>query len=243
MLFADEPLLEVTGPLIEAQLLETAVINFCHLQTVQASKAARVGARGRRPPARRVRPPAQSRHRRRHEGRAGRATWPGSTPPATCSPAATYGAAALGHDGPLVRHGVPARAGRVSRLRPRLSRQRGAAARHLRSRWRPRHGTRSRWRGSWRQRGTGWPACGSTAATSARSAGEVRQILDAGGFRRRADHRERRTRRARHRRAAGRGRADRRVRHRHRGSTCRPTRRRSTWSTSWCGWTAGTCSS
>jgi nicotinate phosphoribosyltransferase len=50
VLFADEPLLEVTAPIIEAQLLETAVINFCHLQTVQASKAARaVLAAGGRP--------------------------------------------------------------------------------------------------------------------------------------------------------------------------------------------------
>jgi nicotinate phosphoribosyltransferase len=48
--FADEPLLEITAPIIEAQLLETAVINFCHLQTVQASKAARaVLAAGGRP--------------------------------------------------------------------------------------------------------------------------------------------------------------------------------------------------
>ena len=41
VVFADEPLLEVTGPLIETQIVETAVIHFCHLQTVQASKAAR----------------------------------------------------------------------------------------------------------------------------------------------------------------------------------------------------------
>jgi nicotinate phosphoribosyltransferase len=49
VLFADEPLLEITGPIIEAQIVETAVINFCHLQTVQASKAARsvLAARGR----------------------------------------------------------------------------------------------------------------------------------------------------------------------------------------------------
>jgi len=49
VLFADEPLLEITGPMIEAQVVETAVINFCHLQTVQASKAARsvLAARGR----------------------------------------------------------------------------------------------------------------------------------------------------------------------------------------------------
>jgi nicotinate phosphoribosyltransferase len=49
VVFPDEPLLEVTAPLIEAQLVETAVMNICHLQTVLASKAARVvlAARGR----------------------------------------------------------------------------------------------------------------------------------------------------------------------------------------------------
>jgi nicotinate phosphoribosyltransferase len=47
--FADEPLIEVTGPIIEAQLVETAVMNICHLQTILASKAARTvrAARGR----------------------------------------------------------------------------------------------------------------------------------------------------------------------------------------------------
>ena len=39
--FADEPVVEVTAPIIEAQLVETAVINFIHLQTVLASKAVR----------------------------------------------------------------------------------------------------------------------------------------------------------------------------------------------------------
>ncbi len=49
VLFADEPLLEITAPIIEAQLVETAVINFCHFQTVLASKAVRsvIAARGR----------------------------------------------------------------------------------------------------------------------------------------------------------------------------------------------------
>ncbi|HET9040319.1 MAG TPA: nicotinate phosphoribosyltransferase [Gemmatimonadales bacterium] len=41
VLFAEEPLLEITAPVIEAQLLETAVMNICHLQTLLASKAAR----------------------------------------------------------------------------------------------------------------------------------------------------------------------------------------------------------
>jgi nicotinate phosphoribosyltransferase len=39
--FADEPVLEVTAPIVEAQLVETAVINLCHYQTLVASKAAR----------------------------------------------------------------------------------------------------------------------------------------------------------------------------------------------------------
>ena len=49
VVFPDEPILEVTGPVIEAQLLETALLNICHLQSVIASKAARVtiAARGR----------------------------------------------------------------------------------------------------------------------------------------------------------------------------------------------------
>jgi len=49
VLFPDEPLLEVTAPMIEAQLAETAIMNTCHLQTVLASKAARVvlAARGK----------------------------------------------------------------------------------------------------------------------------------------------------------------------------------------------------
>jgi nicotinate phosphoribosyltransferase len=50
VVFADEPLLEVTAPMIEAQLVETAVLNCCHHQTVVASKAVRsVLAAGGRP--------------------------------------------------------------------------------------------------------------------------------------------------------------------------------------------------
>ncbi|HYO57433.1 nicotinate phosphoribosyltransferase [Archangium sp.] len=47
--FAEEPLLEVVAPLPEAQLVETYLINQVHLQTLAASKAARVveAARGR----------------------------------------------------------------------------------------------------------------------------------------------------------------------------------------------------
>jgi nicotinate phosphoribosyltransferase len=41
VVFADEPLLEVTAPIVEAQLVETAVMNACHVQTVIVSKAVR----------------------------------------------------------------------------------------------------------------------------------------------------------------------------------------------------------
>lgn len=49
VLFGEEPLLEVEAPLPEAQLAETFLMNQLHLQTVVASKAARVviAARGR----------------------------------------------------------------------------------------------------------------------------------------------------------------------------------------------------
>jgi nicotinate phosphoribosyltransferase len=40
--FAGEPILRVTAPIIEAQLLETVIMNLVHLQTLIASKAARV---------------------------------------------------------------------------------------------------------------------------------------------------------------------------------------------------------
>ncbi len=40
--FADEPILRVTAPLPQAQLLETRIINLLHFQTLIASKAARM---------------------------------------------------------------------------------------------------------------------------------------------------------------------------------------------------------
>jgi len=40
--FADEPILRITAPILEAQLVETRVINLLHYQTLVASKAARV---------------------------------------------------------------------------------------------------------------------------------------------------------------------------------------------------------
>ncbi|HTW37780.1 MAG TPA: nicotinate phosphoribosyltransferase [Steroidobacteraceae bacterium] len=48
--FAEEPLLRVTAPILEAQLLESRILNIVHFQTLIASKAARcvIAARGRR---------------------------------------------------------------------------------------------------------------------------------------------------------------------------------------------------
>src|SRR6476646_8811053 len=42
VVFGEEPLVEVTAPLIEAQLLETLLLNLIGTATMQASKAARV---------------------------------------------------------------------------------------------------------------------------------------------------------------------------------------------------------
>jgi nicotinate phosphoribosyltransferase len=49
VVFQNEPLLEITAPIIEAQLVETAVLNLVHFQTLLASKAVRcvLAARGR----------------------------------------------------------------------------------------------------------------------------------------------------------------------------------------------------
>jgi nicotinate phosphoribosyltransferase len=49
VVFGEEPLIEVTAPLIEAQIVETYLINVLHLHTLLASKAARCvdAARGR----------------------------------------------------------------------------------------------------------------------------------------------------------------------------------------------------
>src|ERR1019366_8638238 len=39
--FADEPVLRITAPILEAQLIESRIMNLAHFQTVIASKAVR----------------------------------------------------------------------------------------------------------------------------------------------------------------------------------------------------------
>jgi hypothetical protein len=82
--FPPEPLLELIAPLLEAQLVESLVVNNVHFQSLIASKAARCVdvTEGRRL--------VEFGLRRAHDGEAGlkparRATWRDSTRPATCS--------------------------------------------------------------------------------------------------------------------------------------------------------------
>jgi len=42
LVFAEEPLLQVTGPVLEAQIVETYLLSVVHFETLVASKAARV---------------------------------------------------------------------------------------------------------------------------------------------------------------------------------------------------------
>src|SRR6202045_4113734 len=46
--FADEPILRITAPLPEAQLIETRLINILHFQSLVASKAARIDRKSTR---------------------------------------------------------------------------------------------------------------------------------------------------------------------------------------------------
>ena len=46
MFFANEPILRISAPLREAQLVESRVMNLIHYETLVASKAARSAAGG-----------------------------------------------------------------------------------------------------------------------------------------------------------------------------------------------------
>ena len=76
------------APLIEAQLLETAVHQLLPRADRAREQGGALGAGGRGPRAGGVRAAAEPRHRRRHEGGARRVPRRVSIRPATCSPAA-----------------------------------------------------------------------------------------------------------------------------------------------------------
>ena len=67
--FKDEPVLEVTAPIIQAQIIETFIINQIHLQTLIATKAARCVHAARRPASGRLCAAPHPWHRCRHESR------------------------------------------------------------------------------------------------------------------------------------------------------------------------------
>ena len=194
--FPPAPLLRVTAPLPEAQLVETALLSTVMFQTGVASKAARVvdaaqgrsviefGARrahgvdaaalrGARRVHRRLRGDLERRGRRalRHP--------------------------ALGHDGALVGHGLRVRARGVRALHRVVRRSRPCCC--------STPTTRSRPRASSCERGFRPSAVRLDSGDLAALSREVRAILDAGGLQATKILGERRPRRTAHRRA-GRGR-------------------------------------
>ena len=70
--FTDEPVMEVTAPVIEGQIVETRLVNLINLHCIMATKAARVAGRGAGPGGRGLLGTPNAGHRggrRRGEGR------------------------------------------------------------------------------------------------------------------------------------------------------------------------------
>ena len=114
--FADEPILRVTAPLPEAQLVETRLINILHFQTLIAAKAARMVLAA---PGKLL---VDFGLRRAHGAEAGllaaRASYiAGFAGTATCWPR-RYSASRFRHDGALLHPGARRRERRPSRTSP-----------------------------------------------------------------------------------------------------------------------------
>jgi nicotinate phosphoribosyltransferase len=138
---ADEPVVEVTGPVIEAQLVETYLMNQINLQTTLATKAARVmhASQGRQMVefvARR----AQGTDAANKLARVCCLT--GFAGTSNMQASALYGMPPRGHDDPLVHHEFSLRARGFRGLRRFLSGHDDLACRHLRHH--PRHAQRHR---------------------------------------------------------------------------------------------------
>ena len=65
--FPNEPLVRITAPIIEAQMVETFILNTVNLQTTIATKASRVSPRSKRQIRNRIWLTSRTGHRRRHE--------------------------------------------------------------------------------------------------------------------------------------------------------------------------------
>jgi hypothetical protein len=127
----DEPLLEVTAPIAEAQLIETYLLNQITFQTAIATKARPLPpSSGRHHRVGRLRAPPYPRRRRRHGGRPpqrhgglrGDEQRRGRPPPRP---------AGGGHDGAQLHRGVPDRGRGVPGLRPGPPGEPDLSRRHL----------------------------------------------------------------------------------------------------------------
>ena len=179
-MFAGEPLVRVTAPLVEAQLVETWLLNRIASQTMLASKAARVAlACGDRSF---VDFSARRDHGVDAAMAAARAAWicgaaghlAGGRRPPLRHPAQR-------HDGALVRHVLRRRARRLPGLRPHASPTPWCCSSTPTTRSRAPGGP-PRWPTSWRPRASPSPGCASTRATWPTCRVRVRAVLDDAGL-------------------------------------------------------------
>ena len=84
VVFPHEPLVRVCGPIMDCQLLETALLNCVNFQTLVATKAARVCLAAQSPVAE-----FGLRRAQRDCGPAGPRWWAAALPPPTCWPASS----------------------------------------------------------------------------------------------------------------------------------------------------------
>ena len=129
VVFPNEPLVRVKGPIMQCQLLEAALLNCVNFQTLIATKAARVCLAAQDAPVAEF-------GLRRAQG-AGGGLW-ASRASIVGGCASTRGQdvrpSRVGHARPLVGHGIPVRARGVSGVRGGVSQKLHAARGHLQCR-------------------------------------------------------------------------------------------------------------
>ena len=129
--FPDEPVLRVTAPFPEAQLVESRLINLVHFETLVASKACPRRAGGAGQAARGLRLAPRARRGSRSARRA-RELYRGIYRHGDGDGGVRYGNPGIRDDGPLVRAGARRRNGGFRAFRRNLSARHDAADRHLR---------------------------------------------------------------------------------------------------------------